>query len=555
MDANTVFLIILGVLLLLVAISYYFNYQKSKKVKAKIASEYGKEPVWTLDERDYNSMKRYYRKKPPEGREIDDITWMDLNMDAVFKRVKNTRSSVGDEYCYRYFRHQQGGDLPYMEQAVRAVDRDHVKRNQLQYAFYKIGRRTGNKLIDLILDPEGFPAIPYWGILLAALIGVLSIALLFVNPDYGVLAVSLCFCASLILFFFVLRRIGTEIATLGLFVRLIRAAQFIVKLDMLEFHRETEELKTNLKVFRRIGTLAEVIMGAMTGSGGGIFMLIVAYFGLYAVVYRMLVGLFTKNRKQTLALYEAVGYIELCISIASYRASLPYYCTPSFCEGSGVEFEDMVHPLLKKPVPNSHVTGNKLLITGSNTSGKSTFARTLAVNTVLGQLINTCLAVKFIFRPSVVYTSMNLKDDILAGDSFYVAEVKSLKRLMNEAAAPEYSMLFLDEIFKGTNRVERISAASVVLKDLAAQDCFVCLTTHDLELCRILGDRYENYHFEEQIRDDDILFDFKLREGMTTGSNAIRMLAYCKYRPEIVSQAKSLAEAYRQTGEWGAMDE
>lgn len=550
MDANTVLLIILGALLLLFAVSFYMSFQKARRIKAKIASEYGKIPVWKLDERDYNSMKRYDLKSKPAGPGIDDITWMDLNMDAVFKRVKNTQSSVGDEYCYRYFRQQRGSDLAYLEQAVSAVDREPEKINQLQYSFHKIGRKTGNRLIDLILDPAGFPAIPYGGVLLSALFGLLCIGLLAVNLDYGILAVVVSFCAAIFLFYYVIRRIGSEMVMLGMFVRLIRAAQHAVKLELPGFPRETEILKQNLRVFRRVGTLTEVIMGAASGSGGGLFTVMVAYFGLYAGVYRFLAGLFAKHREEALAIYEAVGAMELYISVASYRASLPYYCRPSFCKDSGVEFDGMVHPLLKKPVPNSHVTGNKLLITGSNASGKSTFARTLAVNTVLGQLIHTCLAKKYVFRPCSVYTSMNLKDDILAGDSFYVAEVKSLKRLMNEAAAPEYAMLFLDEVFKGTNRVERIAAASVILTDLAARDCFVCLTTHDLELCRILGKRYENYHFEEQIRDDDILFDYRLREGMTTGSNAIRLLAYCKYRPDIVSRAEALAQAYRKTGEW-----
>lgn len=552
MDTITICVLVFGGILVLFALYFYFSYRKARKIKAEIASEYGKAPVWTLDERDYNSMKGYYQKSPVAGPGIDDITWMDLNMDAVLKRVKNTQSSVGDEYCYRYFRQQQGGDLPYLEQAVQAADGDADKRNRLQYAFYKIGRKTNNKLIDLILDPGKFPGIPFYGVLLAALLGVLSIALLAVNMDFGIMAVILCFCVSVFLFYYVIRRIAAEMVTLNVFVRLIRAAQQVVRLDMPAFRRETEVLKTNLKVFRHIGTPVEVIMQASTG-GGGLFTLLIMYFGLYAVAYKALVKLFTKNREQALAIYEAVGYIELCISVASFRASLPYYCTPDFSGEMRIEFDEMVHPLLKKPVPNSHVTGNKLLITGSNASGKSTFSRTLAVNTILGQLIHTCLAKKYVFRPCAVYTSMNLKDDIVAGDSFYVAEVKALKRLMREAVGPGYSMLFLDEIFKGTNMAERIAAASVILKVLAESDCFVCLTTHDLELCRILGKLYENYHFQEQVRDEDILFDYKLREGVTTGSNAIRLLAYCRYDPDVVAQAEARAEKFRKTGEWDAM--
>lgn len=145
---------------------------------------------------------------------------------------------------------------------------------------------------------------------------------------------------------------------------------------------------------------------------------------------------------------------------------------------------------------------------------------------------------------------MNLKDDIVTGDSFYMAEIKSLKRLLKIAESKEYTMIFMDEMFKGTNMVERIAAASIILKKFADLDCFICLATHDVELSRILGERYENYHFREVVTADDILFDYTLREGVTTGSNAIKLLAYCHYDQEIVDQAEKYAENYRISGEW-----
>jgi DNA mismatch repair ATPase MutS len=145
---------------------------------------------------------------------------------------------------------------------------------------------------------------------------------------------------------------------------------------------------------------------------------------------------------------------------------------------------------------------------------------------------------------------MNLKDDITVGDSYYIAEVKSLKRLLEAAAAPGYPMILIDEIFKGTNVVERIAAAAVILKRFSDADCFLCLTTHDMELSKILSGRYEYYHFKEVVMDDEIVFDYKLRGGVTTGSNAIKLLAYSKYDRDIVAQAEAYAMQYRATGEW-----
>lgn len=556
MDTIIVYGIVLGIAAVFLAFYFYGNYRKSLKIKARITSEYGKVPAWPFDERDYESMKRYYRQSPPHSAAIDDITWADLNMDSVFKRVKNTQSSVGDEYTYRFFRRQHNKDLQHFEKAVCAMQSSQEKREKLQYAFYKIGRKTNNGLINRILNPEKFPKIPFALILLVTALDIASIVWAGINIDYGILAIVLSFCAAIILFYYVMQNISAEVETLEMFVQTVSAAKLIAKLDIPELEKETEAVKNNLKVFKNINSLADIIMQSSSvgpNGGGNIMTIFISYFGLYGITYKILVHLFTKYKQQVLQLYETIGYIELCISAASYRDSLDYWCKPSFTEGTQLEFDEIVHPLLKTPVPNSRAIGSKIIITGSNASGKSTFARTLAVNAVLGQLINTCLAKRYAFKRCNVFTSMNLQDDITTGDSFYVAEVKSLKRLMNTAAADDYSMLFMDEIFKGTNMVERVAAASVILKRLAETECFVCLATHDLELSKILDASYENYHFREQITDDDIIFDYKLRSGVTTGSNAIKLLAYCNYEPEIVAQAEEFAEQFRKSGEWARL--
>lgn len=552
-------IIIYGIAFVVGGIYLLFHFinelRKAERIKAQIASEYGQVPNWVLDERDYNSMKRYYEQKPLAGQNIDNITWSDLSMDTIFKRMKNTQSSIGDEYCYRFFRQQHNNDLDHFDKAVQAMQERSDERQQLQFAFHKIGRNTDNGLIDLITDPAKFPKIPLFFIILSSLLGVASIAWTGIDIDYGILAMLFSFCISIILFYITLKKINSAMETLGMFTRLIKAAKLIIKLDIPELRHETEILTKALLDFRSINSLVDFIVQTSAigaaGNGGSIVTIINAYFGLYGFAYQALVRLFDRNKEQALDLYDVIGYIELCISTASYRVSVDYYCKPVFTEDTAIDFEKIVHPLLKQPVPNSCKISNKIMITGSNASGKSTFAKTLAVNAIMGQLFNTCLANKFVYKPCTVLTSMNIQDDITVGDSFYVAEVKSLKRLMDEASAPGYPMLFMDEIFKGTNVVERIAAASVILKRLAVDNCFICLATHDLELTKILGRHYENYHFKEVIDENDIIFDYKLRNGVTTGSNAIKMLAYCKYDETIVEQAQQYADRYKQTGEWG----
>lgn len=528
---------------------FYFLYRRNLKIKARIKEEYGKQPEWKLDERDYASMKKYYQHKKTNESAIDDITFNDLNMDQIFKQMKNTQSSIGDEYSYYFFRKQKNPDLAHFEEAVQCMSESAEARERLQFAFYRIGRKTNNQLVDLLLEPSKFPKISMLPIVLVTVIGVGSLIWLAIDIDYGVLAVCLSFCLGLILFSIVLRKIYQAFEAMGMFTRMVRAAKVMVKLDLPAFKAETEQLRKNLKVFKNITGLADYLV-QVSGSSNSLMMIITSYFSLYGYAYYAMVRMFQKYRKEALKLYETIGYVELCISLASYRESLPYYCQPYFSDTNEVTFEEIIHPLLREPVPNSRSIGNKILITGSNASGKSTFARTLAINTIFGQLFNTCLAKSYTFKPCHVYSSMNLKDDIVTGDSFYMAEIKSLKRLIKIAESNDYAMIFMDEMFKGTNMIERIAAASIILKKFAELNCFICLATHDVELSQILGTRYENYHFREVITADDILFDYTLREGVTTGSNAIKLLAYCHYDQEIVEQAEAYADSYRESGEW-----
>ena len=527
MEVIGIYGILFGIVGIFFLIYTYFLYRKNLKIKARIKAEYGKKPEWKLDERDYASMKKYYQQKKTDEPTIDDITFNDLNMDEIFKQVKNTQSSIGDEYSYDFFRRQKNPDLTHFEAAVQCMSEQAEAREKLQFAFYRIGRKTNNQLVELLLEPSKFPKIAMLPIILVTVVGI------------GCMS----FCVGLILFSIVLRKIYQAFEALGMFTRMVRAAKVMVKLELPAFKEETDQLRKNLKVFKNITGLADYIV-QISGSSNSLMMIITSYFSLYGYAYFIMVKLFQKYRSEALKLYETIGYIELCISIASYRESLPYYCLPNFNDNDKVTFEEIVHPLLKEPIPNTRSMGNKVLITGSNASGKSTFARTLAINAIFGQLFNTCLAKSFSFKPCAVYSSMNLKDDIVTGDSFYMAEIKSLKRLLKIAESKEYAMIFMDEMFKGTNMIERISAASIILKKFADLDCFICLATHDVELSRILGERYENYHFREVVTEDDILFDYTLQEGVTTGSNAIKLLAYCHYDQEIVDQAEKYAENY-----------
>ncbi|HCW96660.1 MAG TPA: hypothetical protein DHU88_13350 [Pseudomonas sp.] len=141
-------------------------------------------------------------------------------------------------------------------------------------------------------------------------------------------------------------------------------------------------------------------------------------------------------------------------------------------------------------------------MTGSNASGKSTFIKSLAVNSILAQTIHTCAAKEFKLRPSLVITSMAVRDSISEGESYFIKEIKSLKRILNKVQNISCTC-FIDEILKGTNTIERIAASAAVLKYLHSTDCLCMTASHDIELTCILENEYDNYHFSEHITDDE----------------------------------------------------
>ena len=139
-----------------------------------------------------------------------------------------------------------------------------------------------------------------------------------------------------------------------------------------------------------------------------------------------------------------------------------------------------------------------MLLTGSNASGKSTFLKTVAVNMVLSETLCFACADSFTTAYHRIYSSMSLSDDLLAGDSFFLAEIKALKRILEakESIAEIRVACFIDEVLKGTNTVERIAASAEILKYLKDNGVFAMAATHDRELTEILKAEYENKTYD-----------------------------------------------------------
>jgi DNA mismatch repair ATPase MutS len=147
---------------------------------------------------------------------------------------------------------------------------------------------------------------------------------------------------------------------------------------------------------------------------------------------------------------------------------------------------------------------------------------------------------------------MAVRDSITGGESYFITEIKSLRRIIR--MIPQvFCACYIDEILKGTNTIERIAASASVLKFLEGMDCVRVVATHDIELTRML-ERYDNYHFGEQITDNGVEFDYTIKQGPSTTKNAIKLLEHMEFDTGIVISAEELVIKFEETGSWSVLN-
>ena len=175
----------------------------------------------------------------------------------------------------------------------------------------------------------------------------------------------------------------------------------------------------------------------------------------------------------------------------------------------------------------------------------------VAVQAILAQTVYTCLAKEYEADTFVIASSMSLRDNLECGESYYIVEIKSIKRILDLTSQETYPVLcFVDEVLRGTNTVERIAASTEILNSLAKNNVLCFAATHDIELTELLKNSFDNYHFEEKIQDGDILFNYELQKGKATTRNAIQLLRIMGYETQIIESATDRAMRFLETGMW-----
>jgi len=510
-------------------------------------------PLWKKlkdDDFNFDLIEHYFKRKNQTGKFqiINDQIMNDIDFYELYMFVDRTHSKIGQQYFYNQLLTINAKiDFNEQEQLVDYFIENEDTRIKTQNLLSKLNRRETYYISNLFLD--GYISKPKW-FWVIGLLSVMSLIVLVLTFFYGkflILLFAIYIVNMGIHYFWNKKNIMVYMDSIPQLPVLCKIAIGITKLNILPESKQQVirsiksllELKNSMKLFKSDSGIRSDIEAALMF----VVEVIKVLFLIEPIIVFWVLKKLEVKRNDIQTIFEYLGKIDSAISVATIRQETPSYCKPSFLNTNQTfEFTDIYHPLIPDCVSNSlKLTNKSVLLTGSNMSGKTTFIRTIAVNLLLAQTINTCFAKSFVLSQTRLFSAIRITDDLLNDKSYYFEEVLTIKQMITESLSGLNNVFFMDEIFKGTNTIERIAAGKAVLSFLAkSNNNRVFVSTHDIELADLLNDKYDLYHFTEIVQNDQINFDYKLKQGNLSTKNAIRILEINDYPKEIVAEARAI---------------
>lgn len=556
MKGYEILLIIIIPFLIFLIKSIYERQKEKKQMLYQLKANYGALPTNDYSAERYESIG-FYHAHYGESSAIDEITWNDLDMDAVFMIINNTCTGIGEEQLYSMLRTPcyQEDILEERSRLAEYFNAHDDERLKVQTKLLSLGKLKKIGIYEYIhslriLEKQNIlPNIILCGAMICALIGLL------INFTVFFMVVLVMIAVNMIVYFRYMSKIKSYFQVISYMVRLIDCAQGITELNIPGIQYYSDHIKKRIKPLQKIRRSAWLFASG-NSAGNDILAFILDYlkmiFHIDIINFGRVVDLLSREWGSSMEIMTDISIIDCSIAIASFRKHVGNYSIPQLSNGygKGIKVIDVYHPLIENPVYNSLDETKSVLLTGSNASGKSTFLKTLAINAILSQTIYTSLSKEYKANYFRIYSSMALSDNIMGKESYYIVEIKSLKRIVDEADGDIPVLCFIDEVLRGTNTIERISASSQILNYFGDKNMLCFAATHDIELTSLLGEAYANYHFQEEIKGDDILFDYKLYKGRATSRNAIRLLGIIGFGNDIIDKANQTGARFEKSGVW-----
>lgn len=458
--------------------------------------------------------------------------------DSLFQHLNRTATFIGKKTLANQLLSQQSQEqILQNQEAIQELAKDLTWRQDFE-AHAKLSSDS-EKLYQKLITWSTAPSAPIGKAMqvltyVTPLLFLIAITTYFVTSQYVYLSVSsFIFVFNLGLLGNFFKRIMLENANSEAIDKtLLHYSSLLSKIEKSTFTSplliklQNQLLANNQKTSIKIKKLSELF--ARLDSIGNLVTTPIfnGVFLFHVHTLKALIDWKKKHGSQLTSAIDLMGEVEMLNSLANFSYNNPTYAFPKLNNNYQIQFTDLSHPLLNK---NSRIGNNVdfskenfIILTGSNMSGKSTFLRSLGINMVLAGTGAPVCALEANVHPLKVLVSMRLSDSLSDSTSYFFAEIKRLKQIM-DSLQNERSFVLLDEILRGTNSDDKRNGTIEVIKKMIHKHAIGAIATHDTEVCLTTNDypnQLINKSFEVVIVDNELYFDYKLRDDICQNKSA-----------------------------------
>ena len=484
----------------------------------------------------------------PTDSQVDDQTWYDLALHKVFDQLNYTQSSIGAEALYQKMRLLTFQPDDSLRELEEFFERQPDLRLRVQVIMNQLGKKNHNMARSIVANPGNQDSRIYLSLyIFLACLPVLS---LFFLPFFKIQAMSVLIASVTFNIIFSSIRNWSNKMRLDQVSYLVRIFASAEKLSRLALPKQ-ETLKQAIQPFKKTKVISSILQSPTGSSEMEIILIYLNFLFLIPQIAQVYIYNQVKSyQKEAQETINLLGEMEVAISLLRHKRDFELICQPHFSKEGGIRGKSLYHPLIANPVVNDVSFEKNMVISGDNASGKSTYLKMVAINCILAQGLGFAYGESFELPYGHVMTSMDVSDDIEVGDSYFITESKTILRMIENLKKPGFHYFFIDELFKGTNTIERIGAGLGIVRWLSGRNCLYMISSHDIELVVASGAVNDNYHFDSRYVDGKIVFDYHIKQGSAVTKNAVNTLKSLHFPSEITLTAQELIEQYEETGKW-----
>ena len=544
--------IILIIFLFLLFFLFYYLIRKIRKKRLKLylllKNQWGKKRDKDRDFDKIPSFFYYNLKRDNTKYFVDENTFNDLNLESLFSLIDHTQSKIGEQVLYNVLRMPKKSKQELMELncLIKNLCKNEDNRIEIQKQLSALNKPVDYHIADLLfLDLPKRPAY-FWVIYLSQ---ILLIAAIICSFFFRATIIALCiiFVVNFIIHYRTKNKFEFFFVGLDRIQILYSKVKRLIKIVKIGGNNIIEDISVCKKIISKLWIFKKNDgWGSDIAQATNLIIDLLKILTLFEVSQTYKVAEeFNIYKKSFLNLFCYLGQIDVALSVASFRKSLPYYCIPEFEESTkNMKFEKMYHPLINNCIPNDfYCCDNKsVFINGSNMSGKTTFIRAIGVNVLLASTIYTCTATRAVLSFFNLYSAIKTEDDIEEGISYYFKELLRLREMVeiSDINEKQYNLFLIDEVLRGTNIYDRTRIAKSILNYLNNSNRnLIMVTSHDIDLAEQLKDKFDFYYFEETISDKDLDFDYKIHQGLSIKSNAVNLLKILDFPEKIITASEN----------------